>query len=61
LIASIAMLSHLINKGLALGSSSASMGWILEDNQAMIRFLKLYGGEQVMSHLIMAKSLDRPG
>ena len=61
LIASIAMLSHLINKGLALGSSSASMGWILEDNKAMIRFLKLYGGEQVMSHLIMAKSLDRPG
>ena len=59
--ASIAMLSHLINKGLAFGSSSASMGWILEDNQPMLRFLKLYGGEQVMSHLIMAKSLDRPG
>jgi hypothetical protein len=61
LIASIAMLSHLVNTGLAFGSSSASMGWILEDNQAMLRFLKLYGGEQVMSHLIMAKNLDRPG
>ena len=60
-MACIAMLSHLINTGLDFGSSSASMGWILEDNQAMIRFLKLYGGEQVMSHLIMAKSLDRPG
>ena len=58
LMACIAMLRHLINKGLALGSSSASMGWILEDNQSMLRFLKLYGGEQVMSHLIMAKSLD---
>jgi hypothetical protein len=61
LIACIAMLHHLINKGLALGSSSASMGWILEDNQAMLRFLKLYGGEQVMSHLIMAKGLGTPG
>lgn len=61
LMACVAMLSHLINKGLALGSSSASMGWILEDNLAMLRFLKLYGGEQVMSHLIMAKSLGTPG
>lgn len=61
LMACIAMLSHLINTGLTLGSSSASMGWILEDNQPMLRFLKLYGGEEVMSHLIMAKSLDRPG
>jgi hypothetical protein len=61
LMASIAMLSQLINKGLSLGSSSASMGWILEDNQAMLRFLKLYGGEQVMAHLIMAKSLDTLG
>lgn len=60
LMACIAMLSHLINKGLAFGSSAASMGWILEDNKAMLRFLKLYGGEEVMSHLIMAKSLDRP-
>jgi hypothetical protein len=61
LMACIGMLSQLITKGQALGSSSASMGWILEDNHAMLRFLKLYGGEQVMSHLIMAKRLDTPG
>jgi hypothetical protein len=61
LIACIAMLRHLINKGIALGSCSASMGWILEDNQSMLRFLKLYGGEQVMTHLIMAKSFGRLG
>lgn len=61
LMACIAMLNHLINTGLSLGSSSASMGWILEDNQAMLRFLKLYGGEHVMSHLIMAKNLSMPG
>ncbi|MEA5400715.1 hypothetical protein VB734_11770 [Synechococcus sp. BA-124 BA4] len=58
LMACTAMLRHLINTGQALGSCSASMGWILEDNHSMLRFLKLYGGEQVMSHLIMAKSLD---
>lgn len=60
LMASIAMLRHLIDKGTSLGSSSASMGWILEDNKAMLRFLKLYGGEHVMTHLIMAKHLGRP-
>lgn len=57
LVSTFAMLEKLIKIGENLGSNCAEMGWILEDNTSMLRFLKLYGGECVMEHVIMSKEL----
>ena len=57
LVSTFAMLENLIKMGENLGSNCAEMGWILEDNTSMLRFLKLYGGECVMEHVIMGKEL----
>jgi len=53
----LAMLKNLIKLAMSWGATSADMGWILDDNTAMLRFLSLYGGNCVMSHVIMGKQL----
>lgn len=57
LAASCRMLQHQIQSGLERSTQLADMGWILEDNQAMLRFLRLYGGRLATTHVIMGKDL----
>ena len=57
LAASCKMLQYQIHSNAERSSRVADMGWILEDNQPMLRFLQLYGGELATTHVIMAKEL----
>lgn len=57
LASTVLMIQHVIKLGLSWGCCLADMGWILEDNEAMIRLLNLYGGKHVMSHVVMGKNL----
>lgn len=57
LAAACRMLQYQIHSGAERSSRVADMGWILEDNQPMLRFLRLYGGELATTHVIMAKEL----
>ena len=59
LVATTALLARLIEVGRGNGFQTVDMGWILETNSAMLRFLRLYGGEPVSSHLILGRELER--
>lgn len=57
LVVTLSMLRHLIRLGIGWGCTLADMGWILEDNEMMLRLLNLYGGAHVMTHVVMSKDL----
>ena len=60
LAAAFTLIQHFISVEIKNGGKSADMGWILDDNYSMLRFLKIYGVTKTMEHSIMGKDLCRP-
>ena len=57
LAAALTMVDHHIRECIKKGGKSIDIGWILDDNPAMLRFLKMYRVSKTMEHCIMGKRL----